>query len=122
MSDATQQSSGSAGAIPPSEAVKLAELVDYGSGAIVSRTLTKGAAGTLTIFAFDAGEELSEHSAPFDAYVTVLDGCGEIIIAGETVATATGQTVLMPANVPHAVRAVERFKMLLVMIKNESAS
>jgi len=61
------------------------------------------------------------HSAPFDAYVTVLDGSAELVIAGETVKTATGQTVLMPADVPHAVRAVERFKMLLVMIKNEPA-
>ncbi len=116
-----KQGSGAAGAIPPSEAVTLAQLVDYGAGAVVSRTLTKGAAGTLTVFAFDAGEELSEHSAPFDAYVTVLDGQGEIIIAGQSVIAATGQTVLMPADVPHAVKAVERFKMLLVMIKNEPA-
>ncbi|MBW2459419.1 MAG: cupin domain-containing protein, partial [Deltaproteobacteria bacterium] len=72
-----------------------------------------------TVFAFDAGEELSEHSAPFDAYVTVLDGRGEFVIAGQTVAAKTGQTVLMPADIPHAVKAVERFKMLLVMIKNE---
>jgi quercetin dioxygenase-like cupin family protein len=120
MSEA-KQSGGSAGAIPPSEAVELAELVAYGSGAVVSRTLTKGAAGTLTVFAFDKGEELSEHSAPFDAYVTVLDGNAELVIAGETVKTTVGQTVLMPADVPHAVRAVERFKMLLVMIKNEPA-
>ncbi len=121
MSETSKQGSGSAGAIPPSEAVKLGDLVDYGSGAVVSRTLTKGPAGTLTVFAFDKGEELSEHSAPFDAYVTVLDGSVELVIAGETVAAAAEQTVLMPANVPHAVRAVERFKMLLVMIKNEPA-
>ncbi|MBT3224152.1 MAG: cupin domain-containing protein, partial [Proteobacteria bacterium] len=94
----------------------LAQLVDYATGAIVSRTLEKTPGGTLTVFAFDTGEELSEHTAPFNAYITVLDGSAELTIGGQVVNTAKGETVLMPADVPHAVRAVERFKMLLMMV------
>ncbi len=108
------------GGMPPAEALQLGKLVEVGDGAVVSRTLAKGAAGTLTVFAFDKGQELSEHSAPFDAYVTVLDGEALLVIGGKEVETAAGETVLMPANVPHAVKAPQRFKMLLVMLKNPS--
>lgn len=102
---------------PPAQAVKLAELVEYANAAIVSRTLTGNDAGTMTLFAFDAGEALSEHSTPFDAFVQVLDGEAELIIGGQKVITRAGETVLMPANIPHAVNAVQRFKMLLTMIR-----
>lgn len=85
---------------------------------MVSRTLAKGAGGTLTLFAFDRGEELSEHSAPFDAYVQVLDGAALLTIGGEPVTAKTGELVLLPAGVPHALRAESRFKMLLVMFRS----
>jgi quercetin dioxygenase-like cupin family protein len=106
------------GPIPPAEPIHLAELVSYAPGAVVSRTLEKNKGGTMTVFAFDTGEELSEHTAPFNAYVQVLDGSVELTIAGERVVAKTGETVLMPADVPHAVHAVERFKMLLMMIRD----
>ncbi len=104
-------------AFPPATPTRLATLVDYAPGAVVSRALAKSKAGTLTLFAFDAGEELSEHTAPFDAFVQVLDGRVELTIGGEPVEAGAGDLVLMPADVPHAVRAVERFKMLLIMIR-----
>jgi quercetin dioxygenase-like cupin family protein len=105
------------GAIEEATALKLDELVDYGEGAVVSRTLAKGPAGTLTIFAFDEGQELSEHSAPFDAYVTVLEGRARLTIGGQPVQVEVGEVVLMPAGVPHAVAGEGRFKMMLVMLK-----
>jgi quercetin dioxygenase-like cupin family protein len=91
--------------------------LDYVPGSIVSRTLVKNPAGTVTLFSFDAGQSLSEHTAPFDALVQILDGKAELTIGGKAVLASAGQTVLMPANVPHAVHAVERFKMLLVMVR-----
>ena len=103
--------------LPPSRPVKLADLADYAPGAVVSRTLVKSAAGTITLFAFDAGEGLSEHTAPFDAVVQVLDGAVTLTIGGSVVQAAAGETVLMPANVPHALHASQRFKMLLTMIR-----
>lgn len=103
--------------MPVSEAVALADLVQYADGAIVSKTLVQGEKGTVTLFAFDAGQGLSEHSAPFDAMVQVLDGRAEIIIAGEKIDTAAGETVLMPRDIPHALDAPEPFKMLLTMIR-----
>lgn len=102
---------------PASIPVELASLVEYAPKAVVSRTITKSKAGTLTLFAFDADESLSEHSAPFDAYVQILDGQAELSIGGKTVIARTGQTVLMPANIPHAVYAQQPFKMLLIMIR-----
>ncbi len=105
------------GAIAAAEAVKLAGLVDYAPGAIVSRTLAKNRAGTLTVFAFDRGQDLSEHVAPFDAYVEVLDGEATLIVDGKPLRTRAGEMTLMPANVPHAVQALKRFKMLLIMLK-----
>jgi quercetin dioxygenase-like cupin family protein len=104
-------------ALPPGEPINLAALVSYVPGSIVSRTLSKSDAGILTLFAFDAGESLSEHSAPFDAYVQVLDGEVELKIGGKRVPAKAGETVLMPANVPHGVDAVKPFKMLLTMIR-----
>jgi quercetin dioxygenase-like cupin family protein len=96
----------------------MAAQVQYGEGAVVSRTLLKRPTGTITLFAFDKGQELSEHTAPFDAVVEVLDGEAELIIGGKPVRTRAGETVIMPADVPHAVKAVERFKMLLTMIRS----
>jgi quercetin dioxygenase-like cupin family protein len=104
-------------ALVPAKAVRLDAEVDYAPGAIVSRTIAKTKGGTLTLFAFEAGQELSEHTAPFDAFVTVLDGAAELVIGGEIVPAQHGETVLMPANVPHAVRGPGRFKMLLSMVR-----
>ncbi len=103
--------------LPAAEPVVLENMIEYAANSVVSRTLTKSKAGTLTLFAFDAGEGLSEHSTPFDAYVQILDGEATLSINNETVIAGTGKTVLMPANVPHAVSAVKRFKMLLIMIR-----
>lgn len=105
--------------LPRAQAVRLEQQVEYVPGSIVSRTLAKAPGGSLTLFAFDAGQELSEHTAPFDAFVQVLDGAVELTIGGERVAARAGETVLMPAGVPHAVKATERFKMLLSMVRGE---
>ncbi len=104
--------------LPPASPLELAALVAYQDGGIVSRTLLKTGGGTLTVFAFDAGQSLSEHTAPFDALVQVLDGEVELVIGGKPVPAKAGQTVLMPANVPHAVNATTRLKMLLTMIRD----
>ncbi|MDP8222552.1 MAG: cupin domain-containing protein [Candidatus Lernaella stagnicola] len=103
--------------LPPATAVKLVDLVAYADDAVVSRTLTKNEAGNLTLFAFDAGQGLSEHTAPYDAVVQILDGEASLTIGGETMQAVQGETVLMPAHVPHALHAATRFKMLLVMIR-----
>jgi len=95
----------------------LAQEVAYAEGAIVSKTLLDKKTGTLTLFAFDAGQGLSEHTSPYDATVHVLDGEATLHIGGETVQVPAGQMVIMPANVPHDVRAEQRFKMLLIMIR-----
>lgn len=105
------------GGIEPATAIRLGDLVEYQAGSIVSRTLTNTPVGTLTLMAFDEGQGLSEHSAPYDAYVTAQDGEGELVIGGVPVTCRTGETVLMPANIPHAVNARQRFKMLLTMIR-----
>ncbi len=115
MSNSEQQNA--AADLPPALPVHLAALGDSQRGAVVSRTRTKGQAGTFTVFAFDAGESLSEHTAPYDAFVLVLDGTVELTIGGKPTIARAGETVLMPANVPHALRAPERFKMALVMIR-----
>ena len=103
--------------ISPAKAHVLSELVEYSDGAVVSRTLHKSQAGTITLFAFDGGQGLSEHSAPFDAYVQVLDGAAALTIGGDPVTASVGQVVRMPANIAHAVHAPSRFKMMLVMIR-----
>jgi len=105
--------------LKPAEALNLADQVEYAEGSVVSRTILEKKVGTLTLFAFDQGQGLSEHSAPFDALVQVLDGEVEITIGGKPIRTGTGQTVLMPANVPHALKAITQFKMLLTMIRSE---
>ena len=100
------------------QAVNLAGLVEYQSGSVVSREVAKKPTGTITAFAFDAGQGLSEHMTPFDALVYLLDGEAEITIASKPIAAKAGDMVIMPANQPHALKAVKRFKMLLVMIRS----
>ncbi|MBC8186132.1 cupin domain-containing protein [candidate division KSB1 bacterium] len=104
---------------PLAEPVLLEKLVDYAPGAIVSREIAKNNSGTVTVFAFDEGQGLSEHTAPFDAIVQVLDGEGELVIDGKKVNTKTGETVIMPANIPHSVNANKPFKMQLIMLKDK---
>lgn len=94
----------------------LKSLVDYQEGRVVSRTLAQGRPLSLTLFAFDKGEEISTHSAPGDAMVYVLDGNAEVTIGGEKFVVNAGETIVMPANIPHGVKAVERFKMLLTVV------
>ena len=94
------------------------ELVRYQDGSVVSRTLLKRSGGTVTLFAFDTGQGLSEHTAPFDAIVHVLEGEAEITISGKAVRVAAGEIILMPANQPHALSGHSRFKMLLTMIRS----
>lgn len=101
-----------------SNAFKAADHVVYEDHSVVRKTLIKKKTGTLTFFAFDQGEGLSEHTAPFDAVVQILDGEAEITIAGNTQTVKAGEMILMPANIPHALHAGERFKMLLIMIKD----
>lgn len=91
--------------------------VNYTDKSIVSKQLIKMPTGNITLFAFDKGEGLSEHSAPFDAFVQILDGKAEIKIGGKPYILTEGQFIIMPANIPHALTALERFKMMLVMIK-----
>lgn len=105
-------------AMTPAVALELSGLVQYAEGSVVSKTLLKRDSGTLTLFAFDKGQALSEHTAPFDALVQVLDGKVELTIGGKQIPAEAGQTVLMPANVPHALRAETPFKMLLIMLRS----
>ncbi|NJE06334.1 cupin domain-containing protein [Thermococcus sp. M36] len=98
---------------------KLKELVEYQEGSIVSRTLLDKKTGTVTLFAFDRGQGLSEHTAPFDAMVYVLEGEVEVTISGKPYRLKEGEMIIMPANEPHALTALDRFKMLLVMIREE---
>jgi quercetin dioxygenase-like cupin family protein len=106
-------------ALPPAVPVRLADEIDYRPGAVVSRAFARARGGSLTLFAFEAGEELSEHTAPFDAFVQVLDGEVELTIGGARVVARCGETVLMPAGIPHSVKARQRFKMLLAMVRGE---
>ncbi len=93
------------------------DLVDYQKGSIVSRTLIDKDTGTLTLFAFDEGQSLSEHTAPFDAIINVLDGSAKVIIDGDEYTVDGGECIIMPADIPHAVEALGKFKMLLTMIR-----
>jgi quercetin dioxygenase-like cupin family protein len=102
--------------------VDLASLVDYQNGGVVSRTLVKKNGGTVTVFAFDQGQALSEHTAPFDAIVQILDGDVELVIGGKSVPAKAGQTVLMPAGIPHAVNATSQFKMVLIMVREPAGA
>ncbi|MFZ1038408.1 MAG: cupin domain-containing protein [Candidatus Bathyarchaeia archaeon] len=101
-----------------SEATRLTGLIDYQEAAVVSRTLIDKKAGTVTLFAFDEKQGLSEHKAPFDAMVCVLDGEAEIIISSKSNRLKEGDMIIMPANEPHALKAVTRFKMVLTMIRS----
>ena len=99
------------------EMAKLIDLVAYQDGAVVSREIMNRKAGTVTLFAFDEGQGLSEHAAPFDTMVYLLDGEAEITISGKPLHLKQGEMVIMPANQPHALKAVKRFKMMLTMLK-----
>lgn len=97
---------------------ELKNVIDFQSNSVVSRTVIKKPTGTLTFFAFDEGEALSEHTAPFDAVANIIEGTAEVIINGESFILTDGQMIIMPANVPHAVKAEKKFKMMLIMIKD----
>lgn len=93
------------------------EMVEYSSGGVISKQVLKNQSGNITLFSFDQGQGLTEHTAPFDAVVQILDGEAEIIIGGNPILVKKGESIIMPANITHALQAVERFKMLLTMIK-----
>jgi quercetin dioxygenase-like cupin family protein len=99
------------------KALDVKMLVEYSANSIVSKTLIDTKAGTITLFAFDAGQGLSEHTAPYDAVVQIIDGEADITIGGNAIRAQEGDLVIMPANIPHALQATERFKMLLTMIR-----
>jgi quercetin dioxygenase-like cupin family protein len=99
------------------QVIELASHVSYNDDAVVSKTLVNRKTGTLTLFAFDAGQGLSEHTAPFDALVQIIDGRAKVTVGNESFDAETGQLVIMPADVPHSLQADERFKMLLTMIR-----
>jgi quercetin dioxygenase-like cupin family protein len=107
-----------------SEAIKakpfnLEKSIGYAEGSVVSQTLVKKDIGNITLFSFDSGQGLSEHTAPFDAVAQILDGSAEITIGGSTSTVNAGEMLIMPANIPHALHAKEKFKMLLIMIRGE---
>lgn len=104
------------------KAFDLAALLDYQDDSVVSREIAKKDAGTVTLFAFDKGQGLSEHTAPFDALVYIVDGSAQIRIAGKPAIVKKGQMIIMPANKPHALKAVQKFKMLLIMIRARDIS
>ena len=99
------------------KALKLSVLLDYQDDAVVSREIIKKDTGTVTLFAFDKGQGLSEHTAPFDALVYILDGEAKIFISGKSHLVKEGEMIIMPANKPHSLKALKKFKMLLVMVK-----
>lgn len=98
--------------------LKTADLIEYQDGSVVSREIIRKDTGTVTIFAFDKGEGLSEHTAPFDAMVQIIDGKAEITISGNKHILETGEMIIMPANEPHALKALEKYKMVLTMIRS----
>lgn len=99
------------------QAYRLSDLVDYQEGSVVSRTLINKKTGTITLFSFDEGQGLSEHIAPFDALLHILDGEAEITISGKAMRLKEGEMVILPAGKPHALKAIKQFKMMLVMIR-----
>jgi quercetin dioxygenase-like cupin family protein len=113
----SSQSGGNKREIAAAEVISLVDLVSYQEGAVVSRTIVHRPTGTVTLFAFDEGQGLSEHTAPFDALVHLLDGQAEVRISGKAFLLSSGDAILMPANEPHALKAIKRFKMLLTMIR-----
>lgn len=102
---------------PKSQVLKLAEMVNYQEGSVVSRQITKSEAGNVTLFAFDIEQGLSEHTAPFDALVHIVEGEADVTISGQPYRLIAGDAIIMPANEPHALKAVQKFKMLLTMIR-----
>jgi quercetin dioxygenase-like cupin family protein len=104
---------------PKGKAFNLEGYIEYAAGAVVSKTLIKKEIGNITLFAFDQGQGLSEHTAPFDAVVHILDGKAEITIGGDPQTVSAGEMLIMPANISHALQATEKFKMLLVMIRGD---
>ena len=104
--------------LPDGEIAKAAELVSYQDGAVVSREIVKKPTGSVTIFAFDEGQGLSEHTAPFDALAQVVEGEAEIVISAQPHRLQGGEMILMPAGQPHALKALKRFKMILTMIRS----
>ena len=103
--------------IPAERVLEMADLIEYQEGSVVSRTIIDQQTGTLTLFAFATGQGLSEHTAPFDALVYLLDGEADIAIAGQSYRLRKGEMIIMPANKPHALKAIDKFKMLLIMIR-----
>ena len=101
-----------------SNVLKTADLIEYQDDSVVSREIIKKDTGTVTIFAFDKGEGLSEHTAPFDAMVQIIDGKAEITISGNKTVLEKGEMIIMPANEPHALKALEKYKMILTMIRS----
>lgn len=114
----TQPTNRKPSALEPAISETTLNLVEYQPGAVVSRVIVKGPAGNVTLFAFEEGEGLSEHTAPFDALVQVIDGEAQITIAGQPHNVIAGELILLPANVPHALDAVKRFKMILTMLRS----
>ena len=112
------QNANSAGRLAAAEAIPAARLLSYQDGAVVSRTLLKHTAGSVTMFAFDEGQGLSEHTSPFDAFVYLLEGEAEITVSGKPIFAKSGDMVLLPANVPHGLKATTRFKMTLTMLRS----
>jgi quercetin dioxygenase-like cupin family protein len=106
------------GEMPGAEVVCLADLVNYQEGSVVSRTIVKRATGTVTLFAFDDGQGLSEHTAAFDAIAYLLEGEAGITVSGKLLRTTAGEAVLLPANQPHSLKALSKFKMMLTMIRS----
>jgi quercetin dioxygenase-like cupin family protein len=121
MKDNDSLGQGTPGSLAPAHVQQLGSTVEVAVGAIVSRTLMKNAGGSVTTFAFDQGQSLSEHTAPFDALVHVIDGELTVTIAGNEHPLASGDAVLMPADVPHAVRAPQATKFVLTMLKGTSS-
>jgi quercetin dioxygenase-like cupin family protein len=113
MSEPTERSG-----LRPAEVARIADLVAYQPGAVVSREVVRKPGGTVTVFAFDEGQGLTEHTTPYDALVQVLDGEVEVTIAGSPHRVQVGESILMPGGQPHALHAVQRFKMILTMIRS----
>ena len=114
----SQQENTMSSTTPKAEILKLAALAEYQQNAVVSSQVLRAESGNVTLFAFDEGQELSEHSTPFDALLQMLDGDAEIIISGKSFPMQAGETIILPADEPHAVKATKQFKMLLTMIRS----
>ena len=117
LNDLENASSAKRSGLAPGKKEGLLSLVNYQSGSVVSRAIVNQASGTVTLFAFDEGESLSEHTSPYDALLCVLEGCALVTIEGIQSEMREGEAIILPAGKPHALRATERFKMLLTMIR-----